>query len=91
MQIVSHASLATCLHRQRLLDEALQVFQQAEQTREKWQPEYQKLYPLQGFLYCALLLDRGVEVAKVVERTEYSLKIVRNLLSILLDKLTLTR
>jgi tetratricopeptide (TPR) repeat protein len=93
MQIASHAYLATCLHRQGQLDEALQAFQQAEQIQEKWQEENPKLYSLPGFQYCALLLDMGEDIEQVMERGEYGLNTQTT--SFLLDKalnsLTLAR
>ncbi len=96
-QLTSHASLAITLHRKGQLDLALQSFQRAEQFQQENQPEYPQLYSLQGFQYCALLLDQAQSVAEfeaVLGRGEYSLKLMQglpNLLGIALDHLTLAR
>jgi len=96
-QIKSHAYLATTLHRQEQLDLARQSFQRAEQLQQEWQPESPQLYSLQGFWYCALLLDQAQSVAErevVLGRGEYGLAISERynwLLDIALDHLTLAR
>ncbi|MCV6638598.1 hypothetical protein [Candidatus Albibeggiatoa sp. nov. NOAA] len=92
-QMASYTRLANCLHRQGYLGKALQFFQQAEQMQEKNEPHNPKLYSIQGFLYCSLLLDMK-EVEQTVERGKYLLEFnYQNgyLLSISLDKLTLAR
>ncbi|WP_353570935.1 hypothetical protein [Candidatus Albibeggiatoa sp. nov. BB20] len=93
MQKNSHAYLATCLHRQGQLEAAFQSFQTAEQIQQKRQPDYAKLYSLAGFQYCALLLDKGVDIEQVVERGEYGLKLQTTipLLDKSLNSLTLAR
>jgi tetratricopeptide (TPR) repeat protein len=96
MQMRSHASLATTLHRQGQLDPAQQSFQRAEQLQQERQPEYPQLYSLPGFQYCALLLDQAQSVAEseaVLGRVEYELKIKTTslLLDYALNSLTLAR
>ena len=41
------------------VDEDEAVFVNAEDMGGQWQPFYPRLYSLQGFMYCDLLLDRG--------------------------------
>ncbi|OQW91211.1 MAG: hypothetical protein BWK78_05255 [Thiotrichaceae bacterium IS1] len=96
MQMVSHAYLATTLHRQGQLDLAQQSFQRAEQFQQERQPEYPQLYSLPGFQYCALLLDQAQSVAEfeaVLARGEYGLKIKTTalLLDYAVNSLTLAR
>ncbi len=89
-QMASHAYRATVLHRQG--QSAREAFEKAEQLQQQWQPAYPQLYSLPGFQYCAWLLDQPhVDLSQVVARGEYSLKIVKNPLSISLDQLTLAR
>jgi tetratricopeptide (TPR) repeat protein len=96
-QIVSRTSLATTLHRQGDLAAALKQFEAAEKIQREWQPEYSKLYSLQGAEYCALLLDLATDTTAreaVLDRGRYGLKISidedeKDLLSIALDYITI--
>jgi len=74
MKIVTYATLATCLHRQGKLEEALQFFQISEQILQKYNPSTPKLYSIWGFQYCALLLDKETEIRQVLIRGKNALK-----------------
>lgn len=96
-QMVSKTYLARSLHYLGLLDQALALFQQAEQIQAERNADDPQLYALQGHLYCALLLDRNshqAQTQQVMARALYSLnmEVVQNhLLSIAFDQLTLAR
>jgi tetratricopeptide (TPR) repeat protein len=69
------------------------LFQEAEQLQAERQPSYPRLYSLQGYQYCDLLLDLG-QYAEVRERACYAIEIARQnswLLDIALDHLSLGR
>jgi tetratricopeptide (TPR) repeat protein len=94
----NRAVLADALHQVGKREEAAALFAAAEVLQKEDQPEYPRLYSLQGYRYCDLLLgdapDR--EAAEAVrERAEYGLEIVlkgsRNHLDISLNHLTLGR
>lgn len=89
----NRTTLAHALHVSGQIDEAAQVFEEAERMQKDQQPRYPLLYSLRGFQYCDLLLDQG-ETADVRERAIYALEVaVRNrwLLDIALDHLSLGR
>jgi hypothetical protein len=93
-QMASRTRLATILHRQGDLEAALKQFEEAEKIQKEYQTDYPKLYSQRGAQYCALLLDLAKDRAAqetVLERGEYSVKIVKNLLSIAFDRLTIAR
>jgi hypothetical protein len=50
-----------------LREEAAAQFEKAESMQKERQPAYPRLYSLQGFRYCDLLLDQGRD-AEVRER-----------------------
>ena len=82
---------ADALHQYGDQDDALKLFQAAEELQRQWQPEAPQLYSLAGFRYCDLLLTMG-ESSQVLERAKYALTISeRNqwLLDIALDHLSL--
>ena len=85
---------ADALHQAGETAAALALFRKAEQLQQEHRPEYPRLYSLQGFQYCDLLLAQG-GTAEVLERAEQSLewgtKGGLDLLSIALDQLTLGR
>jgi tetratricopeptide (TPR) repeat protein len=83
-------TLADALHQFGELTEAHQLFREAEAMQLQRQPEYPYLYSLWGFRFCDLLLSQG-QYQEVQKRASQSLKIVKNLLSIALDKLSLGR
>ncbi len=97
IQMVSHAYLGQCLHRQGQRQAALAAFERAEALQAQDNPNTPQLFSLRGFLYCAVLLDQAEEAAavqQVLARGEYSLEIGkqnRHLLTISLDHLTLAR
>jgi tetratricopeptide (TPR) repeat protein len=91
-QMASRSRLATTLHRQGDLAAAKEQFEAAEKIQAEDDSESPRLYSLPGAQYCALLLDQSTDTAAreaVLERGQYSLKIVKNLLSIALDNLTI--
>ncbi|MBS0587296.1 MAG: TIR domain-containing protein [Proteobacteria bacterium] len=63
---------ADALHQAGEIAMALELFQVAEQLQQEFQPEYPRLYSLEGFRYCILLLSQG-KTAEVLERAEYDL------------------
>ena len=90
------AIYANALHQTGETELALALFREAEQLQQERQPEYQRMYSLQGFQYCNLLLTQSSEnnslTEMVLERAEYSIKIAKRskwLLGIALDQLTL--
>ena len=87
------ATHADALHQAGDTAAALALFREAEQLQQEHQPSYPRLYSLQGFRYCDLLLTQG-STAEVLERAEYSIEIAKRnrwLLDIALDQLTLGR
>ena len=87
---------ADALHQAGKTAAALALFREAEQLQQERQPAFPRLYSLQGFRYCDLLLAQG-STAEVLERAEYDLDCWTNhfnnggLLSFSLPKLTLGR
>ena len=59
MRTASRAYLANALHQAGEGARAEELFEEAEALQAEWQPEYQRLYSVQGFFYCDLLLARG--------------------------------
>ena len=57
-RMASRTTLADALHQAGRLEEAAVAFREAEALQEEWQPEYPRLYSLQGYQYCDLLLGR---------------------------------
>jgi tetratricopeptide (TPR) repeat protein len=69
------------------------LFQESERLQVERQPRHQRLYSVQGYRYCDLLLDLGRH-AEVRDRANYSIEIARRnnwLLDIALDHLSLGR
>ncbi|MFP5287848.1 MAG: hypothetical protein ACLGI9_19075, partial [Thermoanaerobaculia bacterium] len=58
-RIGDRAGLAEALHQAGSWEESAQTFQAAEALQMEQQPEYPRLYSLQGCQYCDLLLSRG--------------------------------
>ncbi len=97
LRMGSHAAHADALHQAGQTELALKLFEAAEKIQQKWQPKSSRLYSLQGFLYCDLLLAQD-KVVTVLERGEYALALSEKyvttsswLLEIGLDKLILGR
>ena len=90
---------ADALHQTGQVALARELYQAAEALQQEWQPEYPRLYSLQGFRYCDLLLGfdsaQPAAIEEVLGRAEYALNIVlngsRNLLDIALNQLALGR
>jgi len=55
-RMVSRTSWADALHQAGRWEESAAAFREAEAMQAEWQPKYPRLYSLQGFLYCDLLL-----------------------------------
>merc|ERR1711916_46604 len=58
VRMFSLTSHADALHQAGEAGHALALFNQAEQLQEEWQPQNPRLYSLQGFQYCDLLLSQ---------------------------------
>ncbi|MBJ6610688.1 MAG: hypothetical protein JG718_10045 [Candidatus Thiothrix moscowensis] len=92
-RMVTLTTHADALHQAGDTAAALALFRESEQRQQERQPAYPRLYSLQGFRYCDLLLAQG-STAEVLERAEYSIEIAKQnrwLLDIALDQLTLGR
>ena len=63
---------ADALHQAGQFAQAGELFQAAEVLQQEWQSGHPRLYSLQGFRYCDLLLAQG-ETEVVLERAEYDL------------------
>jgi tetratricopeptide (TPR) repeat protein len=85
---------ADALHQAGEAEAALALFREAEQLQQEWQSRYPRLYALQGFRYCDLLLAQG-GTAEVLEWAEQTLEWANqnrlSLLTVALDQLTLGR
>lgn len=97
MRMYSHTTHADALHQAGDTAAALALFREAEHFQQERQPAYPRLYALQGFRYCDLLLAQG-STAEVLERAEYALALSEKyvgkglgLIDIGLDRLTLGR
>jgi tetratricopeptide (TPR) repeat protein len=99
-RMVSRTTLADALHQSGRWEESAEVFREAEALQAEWQPEYPRLYGLQGYQYCDLLLSRGEPESvreacrEVRERAEqlFQWRVPGDsLLSIALDHLSLGR
>ena len=92
--IAKRTTHANALHQSGEAEQALKLFNKAEQLHKKFRPAaYLYLDSLQGFHYCDLLLAEG-KVAEVLKRAEYALEIsitYFGLLSIALYQLALGR
>ena len=64
---------ADALHQAGDTAAALALFREAEQLQQEHQPAFPRLYSLQGFQYCDLLLAQG-STAEVLERAEQWVK-----------------
>jgi len=89
----SRTALADALHQAGRLDEAEELFREAEAMQEGRQPQFPLLYALQGYRYCDLLLGQG-EAIEVLRRAEQTLEWAKQYLGpldIALDHLALGR
>ncbi|MES1241973.1 MAG: hypothetical protein ABUT39_10175 [Acidobacteriota bacterium] len=92
----NRTTLADALHQSGHRDESAEAFREAEALQAERQPGYPRLYSLQSYRYCDLLLSRGEPEAfeEVRGRAEEALKISKKqlgILSIALDHLSLGR
>jgi len=97
-KMTSRARLATTLHRQGNLKKSLKHFEEAEKIQQEHQPEYLRLYSLQGSLYCTLLSDIASDTTAqeaVLKRgyitLKWAIKDIKHLLDFALDHLTIAR
>jgi tetratricopeptide (TPR) repeat protein len=91
-QLECQCYLATVHYHCGRFKESFKYFQQAERLEQKELNQY--LTSGYGFDYCQLLLASAqdeVVLQRIITRSEYSLKAVKNLLSMALDYLTLAR
>jgi tetratricopeptide (TPR) repeat protein len=92
-RIVSRTTLAAALHATGDREQAAAGFEEAERMQEEMQLDYPRLYSVQGFWYCDLLLDQGRD-AEVRERAEqfFAWRVPSDsLLDVALDHLSLGR
>jgi tetratricopeptide (TPR) repeat protein len=92
-RLVNRATLADALRQAGDLEEAADLFREAEAMQKEDEPQYPLLYSVRGFQYCDLLLGRG-EHAAARQRAGKTLEWVTEhqlLLDIALDTLTLGR
>ncbi|MDX1997409.1 MAG: toll/interleukin-1 receptor domain-containing protein [Thermoanaerobaculia bacterium] len=59
---------ADALHQAGRREEALALFREAERIQAEWQPDYPRLYSLQGFRFCDMLLAEAERAAGRRER-----------------------
>jgi tetratricopeptide (TPR) repeat protein len=59
LRVVSRTWLADPLHQSGRWEESAEAFREAEALQAERQPAYPRLYSLQGYLYCDLLLSGG--------------------------------
>lgn len=89
-QIAYLAALSDVYHQIGQMSETQKIFEEAEYRQKEFQPDYPKLYSLQGFKYCDFLLSQGMYV-EVLERVMETLQLatLKNwVLDIALDKLS---
>jgi tetratricopeptide (TPR) repeat protein len=92
-RMANRTALADALHQAGRLDEAEDLFRQAEAMQEERQPQFPLLYSLAGYQYCDLLLGQG-KVEDVLRRAEkfFEWRLSSDsLLDIALDHLSLGR
>ena len=63
LRMAERTAHADALHQGGRRDEARQLFEEAEAIQAERQPEYPRLYSLQGFRYCDLLLSEAERAA----------------------------
>ena len=92
-RIVGRTALADVMCRNGEIAGAENLFKEAELMQIKWQPKYQYLYSLRGFLFCEFLLEQG-KYQEVMKRTENTIQIAiekKDPLSFALDNLSIGR
>ena len=95
MRMYNRTTLADGLHQAGRLDEAEEIFREAEAMHEKNQPQFPLLYSPQGHRYCDLLLGQG-KVSEVLRRAEQTLEWMTSdpnvpVLTVALENLSLGR
>src|SRR5262249_29885330 len=58
-KMINRTAQADALHQAGRWEESAAMFREAEALQAKRQPQYPRLYALQGYRYCDLLLSRG--------------------------------
>ncbi|WP_130472427.1 hypothetical protein [Candidatus Magnetaquicoccus inordinatus] len=89
-RIYLHSCLAVARHRAGELQESRRLFQEAESWQAERQTAYHWLIGLPGSSYCALLLEQAREEGdweRVLHRSQYSQKIVKNQFAVAMDYL----
>jgi tetratricopeptide (TPR) repeat protein len=92
-RVARRTTVAAIQYARGLRAEAAASFEEAERMLEEMQPDYPRLYSLQGFQYCDLLLDQGRD-ADVRERAAQTLEWAQahlGLLDVALDHISLGR
>lgn len=92
-RMINTTTLADALRQAGRLAEAATLFREAEQMQKDQQPNYPRLYSVQGFQYCDLLLDQG-QASEVLDRAVQTLEWFNDrypILSSALDHLSLGR
>lgn len=93
-RLQQRTTLADALRAAGDMRKAHDLFAEAERLQKEWQPEHPRLYSMQGYRYCDLLLAQG-QHAEVAERATSNLEVFipfgYPLLSIALDTLSLSR
>ncbi len=96
---IFRTTFADALHQTGETIDAVALFQEAEKLQQELEPEYPRLFSVEGFQYCDLLLEQAgydsSQIMEVIKRTEQALKWAKdnyfNLLGVALDQLTLGR
>jgi tetratricopeptide (TPR) repeat protein len=93
MRLYNRTTLADAMHQAGQAREASKLFEEAEAMQAKLQPSLPKLYSMQGYRYCDILLAQGHTQA-VKDRASHNLQMAiahEFLLDIALDNLSLGR
>jgi hypothetical protein len=80
-KIARRAIYANVMQQSGASPEALILFEEAERIQTEWEPKYLKLYSVQGFLYCELLLAEAERAAWQVQCGDASPKLAGGIAS----------
>jgi WD40 repeat protein/DNA-binding winged helix-turn-helix (wHTH) protein len=92
-RVTSKAALAGVMHRSGRMEEAEDIFREAEEMQKGLESPIQFLYSLHGFEYCSLLLSRG-KYQEVLTRAVRTLELAKHqgwILDIARDHLSIGR
>jgi tetratricopeptide (TPR) repeat protein len=93
LRMIARVALAAAQHALGRQGEAAALFEEAERMQKARQPHYLLLYAVQGYRYCDMLLDQGLNadvVARVAQTLEWA-KVQQFLVAVALDHLSLGR